>query len=81
MREVNYEGQELPVAIFWDNTNEPELMVGEYSVDLFADGNIIGKQPLKSGDFLFPLFIFKKSLFNLEFRTMSGVYFFYPQTK
>ena len=43
MREVNYEGQELPVAIFWDNTNEPELMTGEYSVDLFADGNIIGE--------------------------------------
>jgi len=43
MREVNYEGQELPVAIFWDNTNEPELMPGKYSVDLFADGNIIGE--------------------------------------
>ncbi len=26
MREVNYEGQELPVAIFWDNAGEPELM-------------------------------------------------------
>jgi FtsZ-binding cell division protein ZapB len=43
MREVNYEGQELPVAIFWDNTNEPELMTGDYSVDVFADGNIIGE--------------------------------------
>ena len=43
MREVNYEGQELAVAIFWDNTNEPELMKGEYSVDVFADGNIIGE--------------------------------------
>jgi len=42
MREVNYEGQELPVAIFWDNTTEPELMVGSYTVDLFADGNNIG---------------------------------------
>jgi FtsZ-binding cell division protein ZapB len=43
MRDVNYEGQELPVAIFWDNTNEPELMKGDYSVDVFADGNIIGE--------------------------------------
>lgn len=43
MREVNYEGQELPVAIFWDNTTEPELMVGTYTVNLFADGNEIGE--------------------------------------
>lgn len=38
MREVVYEGHDLPVAIFWDNSNEPELMTGEYTVDLFADG-------------------------------------------
>ena len=43
MRTVNYEGQELPVAIYWDNTNEPELMAGKYTVTLFADGNIIGE--------------------------------------
>lgn len=43
MREVNYEGQELPVAIFWDNTTEPQLMVGAYTVNLFADGNEIGE--------------------------------------
>ncbi len=43
MREVVYEGQELPVAIYWDNTNEPELLPGEYRVDLFADGNVIGE--------------------------------------
>ncbi len=42
MREVVYEGQELPVAIFWDNSDEPEFMEGEYTVDLFADGNNIG---------------------------------------
>jgi hypothetical protein len=42
-REVNYEGQELPVAIFWDNTSEPQLMVGTYTVNLFADGNEIGE--------------------------------------
>jgi chromosome segregation ATPase len=43
MREVNYEGQELPVAIFWDNSDEPQLMEGEYTVNLFADGNEIGE--------------------------------------
>jgi chromosome segregation ATPase len=42
MREVVYEGHDLPVAIFWDNTNEPELMAGEYEVDIFADGRNIG---------------------------------------
>ncbi len=42
MREVNYEGQELPVAIYWDNTGNPQMMVGEYTVDIFADGNNIG---------------------------------------
>jgi len=42
-REINYEGQELPVAIFWDNTNEPQLMLGTYTVNLFADGNEIGE--------------------------------------
>jgi preprotein translocase subunit SecD len=41
-REVNYEGNELPVAIFWDNAGSPELVPGVYSVDVFADGNNIG---------------------------------------
>jgi FtsZ-binding cell division protein ZapB len=42
MREVNYEGQDLPVAIYWDNAGESELMTGTYTIDLFADGNNIG---------------------------------------
>ncbi|MDD2380608.1 MAG: hypothetical protein WCY58_10890 [Mariniphaga sp.] len=42
MREVVYEGHDLPVAIFWDNSNEPDLMTGTYTVDLFADGRNIG---------------------------------------
>ena len=46
MRNVNYEGNDLPVAIFWDNTNEADLMVGEYTVDLFTDGNNIGTTTL-----------------------------------
>lgn len=43
MREVNYEGLDLPVAIYWDNTGEPELMTGKYTVNIFADGNEIGE--------------------------------------
>ena len=43
MREVVYEGKDLPVAIFWDNTNEPELMTGTYTVNIFADGFEIGE--------------------------------------
>jgi archaellum component FlaG (FlaF/FlaG flagellin family) len=42
MREVNYEGQDLPVNIYWDNTGEAEFMVGTYTIDLFADGNNVG---------------------------------------
>ncbi|WP_167604781.1 hypothetical protein [Maribellus sediminis] len=43
MREVVYEGKDLAVAIFWDNTGEPELMTGTYTVNLFADGFEIGE--------------------------------------
>ncbi len=42
MREVVYEGHDLPVAIFWDNTDEADFMPGKYTVDLFADGHNIG---------------------------------------
>ena len=40
-REVTYEGNTLPVNIFWDNEGV-EFLPGEYTVDLFADGNNIG---------------------------------------
>lgn len=43
MREVVYEGKELPVAIFWDNSTEPQLMPGQYTINLFVDGNEIGE--------------------------------------
>ena len=43
VRNINYEGQELAVTIWWDNTNEPQLMTGIYTVNLFADGNEIGE--------------------------------------
>jgi len=42
MRQVTYEGNELPVNIFWDNEGESPFMTGEYTVDIFADGNNIG---------------------------------------
>jgi FtsZ-binding cell division protein ZapB len=40
-REVTYEGNTLPVNIFWDNAGA-EFMSGEYTVDVFTDGNNIG---------------------------------------
>lgn len=42
MREVNYEGMELPVNIYWDNTGKEALLAGTYTVDVFADGYNIG---------------------------------------
>jgi hypothetical protein len=47
MREVNYEGQDLPVNIYWDNSGEAEFMVGTYTIDLFADGNNVGTTTLE----------------------------------
>lgn len=48
-REVNYEGMELPVNIYWDNTGHEPLLPGTYTIDVFADGYNIGttKQLLK----------------------------------
>lgn len=42
MREVNYEGMELPINIYWDNTGKDALLPGTYTVDVFADGYNIG---------------------------------------
>jgi FtsZ-binding cell division protein ZapB len=39
-REIEYEGAQLDVAIFWDN--DGSLVGGEYKVDVFAEGNHIG---------------------------------------
>ncbi|MDX9882267.1 MAG: hypothetical protein RBS73_09385 [Prolixibacteraceae bacterium] len=41
-RTVTYEGEELPVNIFWDNTNEPPFQIGAYTVDVFVDGFNVG---------------------------------------
>jgi FtsZ-binding cell division protein ZapB len=45
MREVNYEGNDLPIAIYWDNEGKP-FMSGRYTIDVFADGNNIGTTTL-----------------------------------
>ena len=42
MREITYEGNELPVNIYWDNTGFDPFMTGDYTIDIFADGNNIG---------------------------------------
>ncbi len=39
-REIDFEGEELDVAVFWDN--DDSLIEGEYKVDVFAEGNHIG---------------------------------------
>ncbi|MBK6284698.1 MAG: hypothetical protein IPF54_20530 [Draconibacterium sp.] len=52
MREVNYEGQDLPVNIYWDNAGEAEFMSNTYTIDLFADGNNVGQQLLNLSRFL-----------------------------
>ena len=42
VREVEYEGTDLPVSIYWDNAGSPALIPGSYTIDIFADGNNIG---------------------------------------
>jgi FtsZ-binding cell division protein ZapB len=42
MREVEYEGSDIPVSIYWDNAGESSLMPGKYTVDVFADERNIG---------------------------------------
>ncbi len=42
MREVEYEGNELAVSIYWDNSKSAPLIAGRYAVDVFADGRNIG---------------------------------------
>ena len=42
VREINYEGNDIPVAIYWDNKGEQPLIPGNYTIDLFADGSHIG---------------------------------------
>lgn len=46
-REVEYEGMDLPVSIYWDNTGQSPLVTGKYTIDIFADGNNIGTTTLE----------------------------------
>lgn len=39
---IEYKGEELPVTVFWDV--EEFLYAGNYRVDIFADGTLIGSQ-------------------------------------
>jgi len=47
VREVEYEGMDLPVSIYWDNAGQPVLVAGQYTIDIFADGNNIGTTSLE----------------------------------
>ncbi len=40
-RVVNYENEDLPVSIFWNN--DGEIVPGEHSVELYSEGKIIGQ--------------------------------------
>ncbi|MFV0553751.1 MAG: hypothetical protein ACK5LR_03515 [Mangrovibacterium sp.] len=41
-REVTYEGNELPLNIYWNNEGFEPFMEGNYTIDVFADGDNIG---------------------------------------
>jgi len=44
-RTIEYGGEEFPMTIYWEI--EEYLSPGTYRVDIFADGNLIGKKPFK----------------------------------
>jgi uncharacterized protein (DUF3084 family) len=39
-RVVNYENEDLPISIFWNN--DGEIVPGQHSVELYAEGKLIG---------------------------------------
>jgi len=39
-RQIEYENKDIDVCIFWDNNNQ--LTIGEYTIDIFTEGNLIG---------------------------------------
>ncbi len=41
-RMIEYDGEEMPVSMYWDI--EEYLSPGDYRVDIFADGNLIGRR-------------------------------------
>ncbi|MDR1602641.1 MAG: hypothetical protein LBS42_09475 [Tannerella sp.] len=42
MKTIEYDGEEIPVVMYWDV--EEYLSPGSYRVDIFADGNMIGRK-------------------------------------
>ena len=44
-RAIEYTGEEIPTSIYWKI--EEVLLPGTYRVDIFADGNLIGKKSFK----------------------------------
>jgi hypothetical protein len=40
-RVINYENEDLPVSIFWNN--DGEIVPGEHTVELYSEGKIIGQ--------------------------------------
>lgn len=47
-RTVEYDGEEIPVTMYWDI--EEYLSPGVYRVDIFADGNMIGRKSFELSD-------------------------------
>ena len=45
---IEYEGEEVPVTMYWDI--EEYLSPGTYRVDIFADGNLIGRKNFELQD-------------------------------
>jgi hypothetical protein len=43
-RQIEYENKDIDVCIYWDNNNQ--LAIGDYTVDIFTDGNLIGTTKL-----------------------------------
>lgn len=39
-RQIEYEKKDIDVCIYWDNNNQ--LIMGDYTVDIFSEGNMIG---------------------------------------
>jgi len=40
-RVINYENEDLPVSIFWNN--DGEIVPGEHTVELYSEGKQIGR--------------------------------------
>jgi hypothetical protein len=42
-RQVDYDGKDVDLCIYWDNNlQNNQLMVGDFTIDIFMDGNLIG---------------------------------------